>query len=200
TRTERAADVRRNGGTGGDRVYREQHDSGLLRRSLCVPFLDLETGRIDTGGLAQLRRQPVVRTADASRLGHLHAPARSSRLAYRLDHDHVNQSITHERRTSMIRQYVIAVTLGICAAAALFGGASLRAGHQQPVSGVPPSVSNSGGRTETRLPDGRLLWAGGQGSSGLESGLSVFDPRTRTTVRLNARLQEARPGHTGKIS
>jgi YD repeat-containing protein len=99
----------------------------------------------------------------------------------------------------MIRQFVIAVTPGVCAAAALFGGASLRAGHQQPVSGVPPSVSNGGGRTETRLPDGRLLLAGGQGSSGLESGLSVLDPRTQTTVRLNARLQEARAWHTATI-
>jgi RHS repeat-associated protein len=99
----------------------------------------------------------------------------------------------------MIRQYVIAVTLGLCAAAALFGSASLRAGQQPPVSGSPPSVPPGAGRTETRLPDGRLLLIGGQGPSGPESGLSVFDPGTQTSVRLHARLREGRAWHTATI-
>jgi len=97
----------------------------------------------------------------------------------------------------MIRQYVIAVTFGVCAAAALVGGASLRAGQQASGSGAPPSVPTGGGRTETRLPDGRLLLIGGP--SGPESSLSVFDPRTQTTVRLNGRLREARAWHSATI-
>jgi RHS repeat-associated protein len=97
----------------------------------------------------------------------------------------------------MIRQYVIAVTFGVCTAAALVGGASLRAGQQPSGSSAPPSLPTAGGRTETRLPDGRLLLVGGP--SGPESVLSVFDPRMQTTVRLNARLREARAWHTATI-
>ena len=97
----------------------------------------------------------------------------------------------------MIRRYVIALTLGLGAAAALVGGESLRAGQQ---SAPPTAHALAGdGRTTTRLPDGRLLAIAGIGSAGPDGGVSLFDPVTQTTVRLTARLLEPRAWHTATI-
>src|SRR5687768_18592370 len=96
------------------------------------------------------------------------------------------------RGTTMIRRYVIALTLSLGAAAALVGGVSLRAGQQSP----PPAAAalTGDGRTATRLPDGRVLLIGGT-TSGPDSGVFLFDAATQTTVKLATRLLQSRAWH-----
>src|SRR5437588_9682736 len=87
--------------------------------------------------------------------------------------------------------FVLATTLVIITGAA----AEMR--HNAKFA-VPISTSTSAvGASRTLLPDGRILIAGGQDSSGsLQSSLSTLDPLTGEIIVLDTELRYPRAGHT----
>ena len=69
----------------------------------------------------------------------------------------------------------------------------------RPARPVRSQTGELAGQTSTLLPDGRLLLAGGQDSSGPKTMIAISDPRTGEVVPLSVVLRYARAWHTASM-
>src|SRR5262245_61834711 len=98
---------------------------------------------------------------------------------------------------TMIRRYAIASACSLGIAVAANRSISIAAMQGAQAAG---NISLGGtGESRTPLAGGRWLLIGGERENGPVPAVSIFDPVLRTTVRLPARLHEARAWHSATI-